>query len=275
MSRGVRNAQVYGTVPSYAGKIVTLVVIIVVAFIAVSSAVHIVPPGNRGVYIVMGRIQPQFKGEGFTFKVPFVSYIENISIRQETVRNLTEAFSKDLQNMQITYDVLFRIPEAKVVELFQQYRGDVYSSLVDPRLQESIKQTSAQYRAEDMVQQRQAVKGQIVQSIQQTMKELVIVNDVTLTDIGLSDLLESAIEQKVIREQEALAKNFELEKARMDAKITVEKAKAEAEAVQIKGEALKASPEVVNFEIAQKWDGKAPQSVVVTTGSANVLLPLR
>jgi prohibitin 2 len=105
--------------------------------------------------------------------------------------------------------------------------------------------------------------------------DLLQIVDINLTNIDLSDQLEAAIEQKVVREQEALAKNFELEKERKQAEITIVRAEAEAKSVSIKGDALKASPEVIQLEIAQRWDGKTPMSVSVGHGGANVLLPLK
>jgi hypothetical protein len=91
----------------------------------------------------------------------------------------------------------------------------------------------------------------------------------------LTDELEQAIELKQIKEQEALAKEYELRKAKKDAEITVVNAEAEAKAVKIKGAALKTSPEVIELEIAKKWNGESPATVVVGKGGGNVLLPLR
>lgn len=99
--------------------------------------------------------------------------------------------------------------------------------------------------------------------------------DLPINNIDLTQELEHAIEQKQIKEQEALAKKYELDKAKRDAEITVVNAQAEAKAVQIKGQALRSSPEVIELEIAKRWDGKSPATVVVGKGGANTLLPLR
>lgn len=72
----------------------------------------------------------------------------------------------------------------------------------------------------------------------------------------------------------SLAKVYELQKAQKEAEITVVNAKAEAEAVEIKGKAIEMSPEVIQLEIAKKWDGHTPQTVVTSGGGANILLPL-
>ena len=76
-------------------------------------------------------------------------------------------------------------------------------------------------------------------------------------------------------EQAALQKEYELRKEQKEAEITVVRAKAEAEAVKIKGEALKSSPEVIQLEIAKKWNGISPLYISTTAGGANVLLPLK
>ena len=68
-----------------------------------------------------------------------------------------------------------------------------------------------------------------------------------------------------------MAKEYELKKAKKQVEIAVE----EGRAIRAKGAALKATPELIELEIAQKWDGKTPSTVVVGQGRGNVLLPLR
>ena len=244
-----------------ARAVVLVIVLVVVAFLVLQSAFHVVPPGNRGVAITLGKVSPVFLGEGLNFKMPLLTKVQNIEIRQKTVQGTAEVFSSDLQNIQITYNVLYRIPEAKVVELFQQFAGEPYGTLVEPRVQEIVKQTTAAYRAEELAMNRDKLKVEVVEGLRKALSDLVFINDVTITNMQLSQQLEQAIEQKVISEQQALAKRFELDKANKDAEITIVKAKADAESMQIKGKALIASPEVVSYEIATKWDGKTPSTV--------------
>jgi regulator of protease activity HflC (stomatin/prohibitin superfamily) len=139
-----------------------------------------------------------------------------------------------------------------------------------------VKQVAALSRAEDLVKNREKMKVDILERARPEVGDLLEIVDVSLTNIDLSDQLEQAIEQKVVREQEALAKTFELDKEKKQAEITIVRAEAEAKSVSIKGEAIKASPEVIQLEIAQRWDGKAPLSVSVgqNGAGANVLLPL-
>jgi regulator of protease activity HflC (stomatin/prohibitin superfamily) len=254
-----------------------------VPFLAVGLAIviilftsfHVVPPGHRGVSITLGKVSPIMRKEGVTFKKPFIERLIDVSIRQRTVEGLSAAFSSDLQTVNVAFKTLYRLPETKVVELFQQYQGDPYLSLVEPRIQEELKQTTSLYRAEELVKSREKIKGEVLEKVKKAVGDIVYVSDLAITNFDFTDELERAIEQKTIREQEALAKSFELDKAKKDAEITIVNAEAEARSVKIKGEALRISSEVIALEIVKKWNGVSPTTVVVDKGGANVLLPVK
>lgn len=244
-------------------------------FIFLMSCFHVVPPGHRGVSITWGKVDPVARDEGITFKKPFMEQVIDFSIRQRTVEGQAAAYSSDLQTVVVSFKALFRIPEGKVVELFQKFQGDPYLSLVEPRIQEELKQTTSLYRAEELVKSREKIKVDLLDKVKKAMGGMLVLEDIPITNFDFTDELEKAIEQKTIREQEALAKNFELEKARKEAEITIVNAEAEAKSVKIKGEAIKFAPDVIELEIVKRWNGVSPQTVVVGKGGGNVLLPLK
>lgn len=248
---------------------------VVVGFVMVFGSFKIVPPGHRGIAVTLGRVQENYRHEGITFKLPLVTKIICMPIKQITIESTAPCFSSDLQTVKVKYNVLYRLPENEIVGLYQKYSGDPYTTLVEPRAQEILKQLSATYRAEEMVKAREAIKALAVPKLQAAVGDLVFIVDVVINNVDLTNELEKAIEQKQVMEQQALAKVYELQKAQKEAEITIVQAKAEAESVRIKGEALKASPEVIQLEIAKKWDGKTPTYVSTTAGGANVLLPLK
>lgn len=308
-----------------------------VAFVAValllllSQSFVVIQPGFEGVSVTLGKADPKSRESGLHMKVPFIEDIYKIPVKQLTVPGKAECFSSDLQTVIISFSALYRIPNSQVVDLFVNYRGEqAYNELMYPRIQDSLKQVAALYRAEDLVKSREDVKSKAIAIIRKTLRlkngfssedvlaiqrqiiplelklkeiaadaperqvvtehllalakeESQMLNDVPLlnlvdlpiNNIDLTENLEHAIEEKQIKEQEALAKKYELDKARRDAEITVVNATAEAKAVTIKGAALRSAPEVIELEIAKKWDGKSPATVVVGKGGSNVLLPLR
>lgn len=254
---------------------VKMLVAVIILFFISTSCFHIVPPGHRGISVTLGKVETDQRPEGISFKLPMIQQIYDFPVKQLKAEGRAESFSSDLQNIGVSYTVMYRIPEAKVVTLFREYKGDPYEALIEPRIQEAIKQVTAMYRAEQFVKDREKVKEDVLKNVRLAVGDMINITDMPITNIDLSDQLEQAIEQKVIREQEALAKNFEVEKEKKQAEITIVKAEAEAKSVHIKGEALKVAPEVIQFEIAQRWDGKTPLSVSVGQGGANVLLPLK
>lgn len=262
----------FGPLPS---KSILWLVIIVIFLFALARSCTIVPPGHRGVSVTLGKVSPNIRGEGLNFKKPFIENIVKIPIQQITVDGETECFSSDLQTIRVSYSVLYKLPPDKIISLYQEYRGDPYETLVHPRIEDALKQATAKYKAEEMVKQREAVKILAKEIVIREVTGMVTIVDVPLKNIDLTAQLEKAIEDKQVQEQQALSKTYELQKAQKAAEITIVEAKAEAEAVKIKGEALKISPEVIQLEIAKKWNGVSPTSVVVTEGGANVLLPLK
>ncbi len=252
-----------------------ILILVVIGFLGLQTY-HIVPPGHRGISVTLGKVNPNELPEGITFKWPFIQRILDFPIMQLKADGKAPSFSSDLQNISFSYTVMYRVPASQVVKLFQQYKGEPYATLIEPRVQEVIKQVTALSRAEDLVKNRERVKDDVLAKLRQAVGDVLQIVDVSLTNIDLSDQLEQAIEQKVVREQEAFAKSFELDKEKKQAEITIVRAEAEAKSVGIKGDALKSAPEVIQLEIAQRWDGKAPLSVSVGNGGGtNILLPLK
>ncbi|MEO7426384.1 MAG: prohibitin family protein [Fibrobacteria bacterium] len=248
---------------------------VLLGILLLASCYHIVPPGYRGISVTLGKVGIMAKGEGLTFKKPFIEKIFNFPVRQITVEGNAASYSSDLQTVQVTFKTLYRIPETQVITIFQQFSGDPYSTLVEPRIQEELKQITSLYRAEELVKSREKIKVEVLALVRKAIGDVVVVSDIAITNFDFTDELERAIEQKTIREQEALAKAFELDKARKDAEITIVNAEAEARSVKIKGEALRNSPDVISLEIVKKWNGVSPTSVVTGRGGADILLPVK
>ena len=97
-------------------------VLIFVLILAGSSATYVVEPGHRGVQVTLGRVAPDFKPEGFGFKLPFITRVESVAIRQQTTKTEADCYSSDLQQVKINVRVLYRVPPASV-KIHDQFRG--------------------------------------------------------------------------------------------------------------------------------------------------------
>ncbi len=235
---------------------------------------YIVPPGHRGVQVTLGKVSRNFKPEGIGFKPPFVSSIRLLNVRQKTMKMTTTCISKDLQEIRTAVNVLYRIPEESVVEIFQKFKGDPFKSLVFPRVDEALKEVTKERTAQKSVQERNQVKASALEIARTKVGSLIEVADLVIYDISLSDKLESAIEEKMVQEQNANKAIFEQDKARIDAQTKIIEAKGEADSIRIRGKALAENPAYIELQVVDTWNGATPRVINGNQTGASLLLPL-
>jgi prohibitin 2 len=265
--------------PSTLGKLIGSVILILVLVIAASQATYVIEPGTRGVLVTLGKVSPGALPEGFGTKAPFISHVQPVLVRQQTRELPAECYSSDLQQVNMSLRVLYRIPENSVVKIYQEFAGEPFASLVAPRVQEALKEVTALQSAEQIVKKREEIKSRTLEATRQKIDKLLLVEDIVIENITLSRELEAAIESKMVQEQEAAKARFTQQKAQIEADTAIIKAKGEAEAIRIRGEALRDTPGLIQLQIVEKWDGRSP--LVVGGGNAsgdgggmNFILPL-
>lgn len=262
--------------PQGSPKIIVVIIMLVLLVILASGSFFVVDPGMRGVKVTLGKVDETFHPEGFGMKLPFITAVHPVSVRQTTRGDKAECYSQDLQQVNIEVRVIYSIPEKSVVSIFKNYAGDPFEALVFPRVQEALKEQTALLSAEQIVKQREIVKSKTLESAKQKVGDIIIMNDIVLQNITLSSQLEEAIESKMVQEQNASKAKFEQERRKIEADTKVIEAKAEAEAITIRGQALRENPDQITLQIVEKWDGRAP--LVIGGGTegkgTNIILPL-
>lgn len=258
---------------SVAGLIVGALFIFAL-ILAGSSATYVVEPGHRGVEVTLGRVSPGFKPEGFGLKLPFVTRVTPLLIRQQTDKMVADCYSSDLQQVKIDVRVLYRVPESSVVSIYRDYAGYPFASLVKPRVAEALNEITAGRTAELIVQKREEVKSRALESARRKIGDILVIEDIVLEDISLTRALENAIEAKMVQEQEAARSRFAQQQAQTEASTVVIKAKGEAESIVLRGKALRENPSVLELQIIEHWDGVTPLVVGPGATGANMMLPL-
>jgi prohibitin 2 len=257
-------------------KLIGIGILVFVFIVASATATYVVEPGTRGIKVTLGKAADQFLPEGFGFKAPFITAIVPVNVRQKTQPARAECFSSDLQQVTLELRVLYRVPEDSVVQIFRQYAGDPFDSLIAPRVQEAMKEVTANLTAEQIVKSREEVKQKSLAAARQKIGSILWVEDIVIRNIDLSQELERAIEAKMVAEQQAAQARFSQVQAQVEAETAVIRAKGEAEAIQTRGEALKLNPAFLRLQLVERWNGKSP---LVVPGDANrtgagLLLPL-
>ncbi len=275
MNRGSSyNSGSPSAVPDGIARLIGVAILVFALIVFASSGTYVVQPGFRGIAVTLGKVSLRFKPEGFGFKQPFVTRIQQMSVRQQTRPMPAECYSSDLQQVKMEVHVLYRVPERSVVKIFQEYASEPFDNLIAPRVQEAIKEVAASMSAEQIVKKREDVKiGALDLARKKIGADFLDVVDLVLYNITLSPELEQAIELKMVQEQEAEKAKFTQLKAQIEADTAIIRAKGEAESIQVRGQALRDNPDFIRLQILQNWNGRSPL-VVGTEGGANMLLSL-
>jgi regulator of protease activity HflC (stomatin/prohibitin superfamily) len=171
----------------------------------------------------------------------------------------TQAYSKDAQTMSIAMNVQYKIDNAKVIDIANQYGTiDLLANRIESIATEKAKATLSSYSAMNIIETRSTISPLVEDTIKNAVNEEYCVDivAVVLTNIDFSDAFEKTVEDKMIAEQEKLKAEYEketaivnaekelevaklgaqakLEKAKADAEAQIEVARAEAEAVKLK-----------------------------------------
>lgn len=256
-------------------KLIGVAILVFVVIITASTSTFVVQPGFRGVEVTLGKVSPAFKPEGFGYKMPLITHIVPVTIRQQTKELAADCYSSDLQQVKTVLRVLYRVPEASIVKIYQDFAGDPFDTLIAPRVQEALKEVTAMQSAEQIVKKREEIKTKTLAAAKLKVGDILFLEDIVIQNIDLTRELEAAIEAKMVQEQEAAKAKFTQQKAEIEAATAIIKARGEAESIKIRGEALKLTPAFIDLQIVEKWDGKSPLVIGGGGGSgANILLPM-
>ena len=101
--------------PDGIARLIGVSILVFALIVFASSGTYVVQPGFRGIAVTLGKVSLRFKPEGFGFKQPFVTRIQQMSVRQQTRPMPAECYSSDLQQVKMEVHVLYRVPERSVV----------------------------------------------------------------------------------------------------------------------------------------------------------------
>jgi prohibitin 2 len=269
------------------------VIAVIIIFVILSSSVKIVDPGFRGVLVKFGAIDTSVSlSEGIHFVLPFRDAIVQFEVRTQKIVEDTNAASKDLQNVATQVALNYHVDPDSVPQLFKQVGFDYSNRIIVPAIQESVKQITAQYNAEELISKREVVKDAVLQTIKARLAPYhIIVDTISITDFRFSDQFVTAVESKVVAQQRALQAQNDLQRIQIEAQQTqakaigdqkaniaqaqgisqanILKAQGESQAINIIDKQLRNSTIYLDWLKAQKWDGKLPLVTGSTAGGGS------
>ena len=270
-----------------------IAVLLLIGIVALCSVQ--VPTGYTAIVTTFGKVEDKSLEAGFHMKSPFQKIILMDNREQKTAFK-TEAFSSDIQQVDIVGSVNYAINKSTARNLFREVGTDYFNKLVYPRMLENTKAVFSKYTAENLVSAREQLSVQIRENLSSEMDRYgITIISISIENIDFTDAFTDAVEAKQVAAQRKLQAEIEQEQKTMEAqqaaqRQTIEaeakakviridadaaaystKIKAEAEAEANKKIAESLTEEFIRYTEIQQWSGELPEFV---SGGAAEALPV-
>lgn len=279
-------------------KVGGIIGIIIAIAIMIFSCIGIVPTGYTGILTTFGAVQDRTVSAGINFIAPWQKVV-TMDNRTQKVELSTQAFSSDIQQVDIAMSVNYCIGQETARELYKTVGRSYYENIMLPRIQENVKAVFSQYTAEALISNREILSSSVAALMKQDMDHYSIsIISIAIEDIDFTDAFTNAVEAKQVAaqnkltaetqqaqktmEQEAeaeraiIAANAKAEQDVIAAKADLEVVKIQADAALYAGEreanmneriAAALTPELIRYYWIKQWNGKLPTTVLGNEGN--------
>lgn len=259
--------------------------VICIAFSCISG----VPTGYTGIVTTFGKVHDETLDAGIHFHAPWDTVI-TMDNREQKVAFQLEAFSKDIQQVDVQGSLNYNIDKATAMNLYRDVGTNYPAILIGPRIQEDVKIIIAKYTAENLIENRQNAADAIYELIRDELEPKGIhIISLAMENIDFTDAFEAAVEAKQVAtqdkqkaqteqermtmEEEAKARraiivaNADAEQAKIAAQADLEVVKIQAEAALYAGEkeaemnkriAEGLTEELIHYYEIKQWNGALP-----------------
>lgn len=273
-------------------KLVRIISVIVAVLFALISIVTYVPTGYTGIVTTFGKVHDGTLDAGISFKAPWDNVIR-MDNREQRKSFTLDAFSKDIQEVNIIGSVNLNIDKATAMNLYREVGTGYLDVLVVPRVLEDVKAVISHYTAEELIANRNSLSDSIRELLREDLTSNGInIISISIENIDFTDAFTNAVEAKQVATQEKQRAQTQQEQQTMEARQAAERKRIEADAnadiLKIKADAeayeitVKAEAEaeanrkiaetitneLIEYTQAQTWDGKLPDTYM---GSDNII----
>ncbi len=265
--------------------LIVLIAAIALILVASLTCTATVETGYTGIVTTFGRVEDRTMEAGLHLKSPFQRIIA-MDNREQKSTFTTEAFSSDIQQVDITGSINYAINKATAMTLFKEVGTDYFNKLVYHRMMEITKGIFSKYTAENLIANRAQLSESIRDGLYEELKDYGInVISLSIENIDFTDAFTDAVEAKQVAAQKKL--QAEIEQAQMtmetqqqaerqrinaEAAASVERINADAEAyaVRVRSEAEAEANKLIAESLTENllkqheimaWDGKLPTIV--------------
>jgi regulator of protease activity HflC (stomatin/prohibitin superfamily) len=242
---------------------VLLLFVMFMLFFGLVMIIH-VGIGHAVIFVdpIAGSTSDPILGPTYAIKAPWVTAVD-IYYATETFEDVIPSFSSDQLEMQIEVLVRWSLDPEKIRDLFTNYPNLNYKEkAIESIMEETIRLITKNYTALETIEFRNVVRDQVeVAVIQELDTESSLAGalmsfELDLKNIGYPEKYTSAIEDKLVAEQQKIQADFERERILILANATAQeiiiKASGEAEAKIIEANATREAIELVLESVGQE-----------------------
>lgn len=232
--------------------------------------------GEVGVERFLGQVRDMPLREGVRLVNPLAS-IETMSIREQSFPTAgvekIEAQTSEQLNVALDVSVVFKIDGDNAPRLYREIGTErrIKEIYVLNAVRNGVRDAVATKSINEIFSpNRRELAGNMKEEIQAKAGETIVVEDVFVRDIQAPQRVREAIEQKLEREQQVAAEEFQTQIIQERARQQAEEAKGIAEAQRIITEGL--SPEYLTFFYIQQLAEMPEGSVIYVPTEAGIPL---
>ena len=219
------------------GRVASIVGVLIIVISIIAGSFTAIPAGHRGVVIRFNAVTGTVLEEGLRTKLPFLDSVVLMSIRTDKYEVGAASASRDLQDVKTTIALNWRLEPTRTAEIYRTLGMEYIGRIAAPAVQETIKQVTAKYIAEDLILKRETVKDEIQENLSNRLLQRGIITEtVSITEFKFSATFVAAIEAKVAAEQAVWESRNKLERVKVEAEQAEAAAVGEADARIAKAE---------------------------------------
>jgi regulator of protease activity HflC (stomatin/prohibitin superfamily) len=241
---------------------------VLVAIIAILGSFTQVGVGEVGIVKHWGAIDPDHPDifdPGIHAKVPFRDDVVIFDTRIQKEQVDASAASKDGVTIHSTIAVNFHIDAAHAPLILQTLGPNYKDRIIDQQIQQAFKDVTAQYAGLELIQKREEVAIKARTTLKDKLSPYyIIVDEFTIPNYEFPKEFNDAILATQVANQQNLQAKQLQEKARTEAETALIVAQGLANAQ--KAQATTLTPEYLQLQAINKWNGQLPQ--YLTPGAA-------
>jgi regulator of protease activity HflC (stomatin/prohibitin superfamily) len=245
-------------------------IVFVALAVVVSKSFAVVNTGERGILVTFNKVQDVVLNEGTHPIVPFVSSVKVLNVRIQRTDVEANARTKDLQRINTKVALNWQISPDKIQQVYQQFGSneELTARIITPVIEEIVKARIPARSLEKNLTERTELKQELETKAKQRLESYgIVTTDLSVLNVTASDEFTKATEDKQIAEQKAISDkivaeqelqkaDYESKKAAKESEAMIARAKGQAESQRLLQSSL--SPEILQKQAIEKWDGKFP-----------------